>query len=541
MLYLLFTAIFIIPALLGIGTISEKIFGKNYSYLSIKILFGILTLSVVWAFAAFFIPINLHTEVVTLSLGLIGFYYFRVYNDLSNFILENKNFLFPLLLTIVFAGSFYPFILDHFGYYVTTIKWINEFGLVKGISNLDLLLGQMSVWHIFQAGFSSFSDVFLRLNTVLLIIYIIYVFEKKSWVHLCFIPILFLFAQSPSPDLPSVIFSLIILNEIFSGNKDSYFLFALSAYTFAIKPTMIWVPLFALLYALLVQKEKLKTLIPGILILALFVFKNIWTFGYPIFPVQIGDLGISWKPNHETLKISSEVAIQKTFDMQYSVSEINNFGAFDYIKNWLTLKGIKSLIHISFLISIIVFTLFAISKKKKIYTFLWVSILIKSALVLLFSAQYRFFIDVFFVLAFVLLFEKITRKNAILSFSVLGLAFSIFLSFPTLLKTLVPSFRLGHFMLGFDKKQIIIPSHFQLKEYKTHQIGNLKFNVVEGYSFSFDIPTPAISPVFLKEYDEAGIFPQKISHDIKDGFIWRKMTDAEHLQLKKILEERKNK
>jgi hypothetical protein len=45
------------------------------------------------------------------------------------------------------------------------------------------------------------------------------------------------------------------------------------------------------------------------------------------FPVSIIDLGVSWKPNPEVLKISSQYAIQKTYDMQYSYEEIQKFSA----------------------------------------------------------------------------------------------------------------------------------------------------------------------------------------------------------------------
>ncbi|WP_449401402.1 LIC_10190 family membrane protein [Chryseobacterium wanjuense] len=165
-------------------------------------------------------------------------------------------------LIILFCGSFYPYILDHFGYYVPTIKWLTEFGIIKGISNLDLTLGQMSVWHIFQSGFSNFSDPFLRINSILLIIYTLYIIEKKSWIQLCFVPVLLLFSQSPSPDLPVIIFSLIILNEIVKENKNTSLLFAFSVFVFSIKPTMIWLPILSFLYSIFIIKSNIKNLTP---------------------------------------------------------------------------------------------------------------------------------------------------------------------------------------------------------------------------------------------------------------------------------------
>jgi len=44
----------------------------------------------------------------------------------------------------------------------------------------------MSVWHIFQAGFSHLADPFLRSNSLLLLIYLIYCLEKKRLAAFCF-------------------------------------------------------------------------------------------------------------------------------------------------------------------------------------------------------------------------------------------------------------------------------------------------------------------------------------------------------------------
>jgi len=537
MLYILFSCIFLLPVLSGFGKLNEFFLGRFNSSLSGKLLSGIFLISLIWLGLAFFIPINFAVESVTILVGLSSFFYFKIYKSFWTFFSGNYKIFVPVFLVVLFSGSFFPFILDHFGYYIPTIQWISGFGLVKGISNLDLLLGQMSVWHIFQAGFSHFSDPFLRMNTIILVVYLVYIFEKKSWLHLFFVPVLFLFVQTPSPDLPVIIFSLIILNEIFSGNRNSSFLFAFSALVFAIKPTMIWLPVFIFLHTILILKSNFKFIFSGSLVIILFIIKNLWCFGFPIFPVQIADLGISWKPNPELLKISSQTAIEKTFDMQYKYSEIQHFSVFQYIKNWFFLKGIKSKIHILFIVSLAILTFYSFIKKNKIVSVLCIAVLFKSLLVLVFSAQYRFFIDVFFVIVFVLFYQKSDFWKSFFGFTVLSIFFLGFLSFPNLVKTVFPSFKLGQFMMGFQKEQFIKPSYFEWKKYKTHQIGNLKFNVVEKYPFSFDVPIPAISPEFLKEDFDAGIFPQQNSENIKDGFHWKKLSPEEKLQLAEILKE----
>lgn len=528
MILLLLSTILLLPVFMGTGKMMESFSGKIADGISGKILPGILGISVLWTVLSFFIPLNIYVELPTIAVGLAYFFRNSLYRAFSAF--SKKE----ILLTgttagmILFCGSFYPYILDHFGYYVPTIKWLTEFGLVKGISNLDLTLGQMSVWHIFQAGLSNFSDLFLRINTILLVVYALYIVENKSWLQLCFVPVLFLFSQSPSPDLPVIVFSLIILDQILKGNENTMILFAFSVFVFAIKPTMIWLPLLSILYSILIIKSRLTNFIPGVFIALLFFIKNIWTFGYPVFPLALGDLNVSWKPNPEVLKISSQFAIQKTYDMQYSYEEIQRFSLFDYIKNWIFLEGIKSKIHLLFIFSILAFVIFSFIKKNRIINLICISILVKSILVLLFSAQYRFFIDVFFVIFFMIFMDYFNRKKSIAVFSVLSLMFIGSITLPGILQTYLPSFRPGSFMGKFEVEQLYRPSTYHYNNYASYRLGNLKFNVSKKYPFNFDTELPAISESYISDDVKAGIFPQRCDpQNMKKGFIWKKLNHEE--------------
>lgn len=541
MLLILFSSILIIPVLMGWGKIMENISGILFQGISGKILSGILGISLIWTLLSFFYPLNIYVETVSILLGLFFFFKNGLYQNFYQFSKKDFTLMSAATLIIILTGSYYPYILDHFGYYIPTLQWLTEYGLVKGISNVDLTLGQMSVWHIFQAGFSNFSDPFLRINAVLLIIYTIYIIERKNWIHLCFLPVLLLFSQSPSPDLPVIIFSLIILNELITGNRNITLLFAFSVFVFAIKPTMIWLPLLVFLSAVFIFKNNFRQLLLGILILLLFFIKNIWTFGFPVFPIAIGDLGISWKPNPEVLKTSSQFAIMKTYDMQYTYEEIQKFSTADHIKNWFSLEGIKSKINILFILSLIIFSVFAWIKKKKLITLICISLLIKSILILAFSAQYRFFIDVFFVIFFVLFHEYFNQKKSIIVFSALSLFFISMLSFPAFIQKYIPSFRVGSFMTGFEKEQLYKPSTYEYYQFNTFKIGNFKFNVSHNYPYSFDTPLPAVTPFYIFDDIKAGIFPQlSDKNDLKKGFIWKKMTSEEKKEAQKVINNIKN-
>lgn len=536
MLTILLSAVILIPVLMGWGNITSAVLRSCISGMAGKILSGILGVTIVFTILAFFHPLNIYIEIPVLLIGLLFFFKDHLYKEFSVFSKRDYGLILMIALIIVFCGSFYPFVLDHFGYYIPTIKWLTEFGIVKGISNLDLTLGQMSVWHIFQGGFSNVSDPFLRINTILLIIYTLYIVEKKTWVQLVFIPVLLLFSQSPSPDLPVIVFSLIILNEIIKKTAPAPFLFCLSVFAFTIKPTMIWLPVLSLFYSVFIIKSNLKKLIPGIAVAFLFFIKNIYTFGYPVFPVSILDFGVSWKPNPEVLKISSRFAIQKTYDMQYSYEEIQKFSPFDYIKNWFFLKGIKSKINILFIISLTAFIIFTLFKKNRITTLICISLIIKSIMVLLFSAQYRFFTDVFFAIFFILLMDYFNKKTSMVIFSVLSIAVISFLSLPAILQTYVPSFRPGSFMGKFEMKQLYEPSEYHYNKFQSYRIGNLQFNVAKKYPFSFDTPLPAISESYLYNDVKAGIFPQRIDEqNISKGFMWKTLNDQEKKEAGKII------
>jgi hypothetical protein len=540
MILLLLSSVLIISVLAGWGKIMEGLFGNLSTGISGSILNGILGLSLLWMVAAFFIPINIYVEIPFVLTGLLFFFKKKLYQESLRFSKKDIVLIAIISVLILYSSSFHPFLLDHFGYYVPTIKWLTEYGMVKGISNLDLTLGQMSVWHIFQTGFSGFSDPFLRINAILLIVYSLYIFERKSWIQLCFIPVLLLFSQSPSTDLPVIILSLIVLNEIITGNKNISLLFAYSVFIFSIKPTMIWLPILVFLCSFFIFKPNYKNVIFGCFILLLFFIKNLWTFGYPVFPVAIGDIMASWKPNPEVLKISSQYAILKTYDMQYTYEEIQKFSAYDSIKNWFTLDGIKSKINILFILSLVVFTVFALIKKQKIITLICISLLIKSAFVLSFSAQYRFFIDVFFVIFFIL-FTHLNKKKSFAFFSIASLLVISFLSFPDLIRQYIPSFKPGNFMVGFKKEQLYKPSAYHYNKFETFRIGNLKFNVSKNYPFNFETPIPTISQGYVLDDVNAGIFPQYIDEkNIKKGFIWKQLTEQEKKEAANVINNIKN-
>ena len=231
------------------------------------------------------------------------------------------------------------------------------------------------------------------------------------------------------------------------------------------------------------------------------------------------------------MRISSEIALLKTYDMQFSIEEISRFSTLDFILNWFTLYGIKAVIHWLFVIILLFFTVFIFIRKEKILWILWFSVLIKVFFVLWFSAQYRFFIDIFFVVIFVMLRAMVKENIMKKSFVILMMIMILGLSLPQFIQKIVPSFRVAYFMKGFSINQLWKPSYYEYAKVKTYKVGNLKFNVPIDYPFVFDSALPAITISDLEGYYQMGIFPQLYGEAIDKGFRWGILTETERQEL----------
>src|SRR5699024_656434 len=139
------------PALLGWGALVQRLLKAESTGLALTIITGVLSVTIVFVLLAFFIPLNIYVEFLAVAIGFSAFFYLKMYRPLLSFMSAEWRLFVPLATIVIFVGSFYPFILDHFGYYIPSVKWLAEVGLTRGIANLDMILGQMSFWHIFQA------------------------------------------------------------------------------------------------------------------------------------------------------------------------------------------------------------------------------------------------------------------------------------------------------------------------------------------------------------------------------------------------------
>ena len=545
MIYLLLSLLVLLPLLFGWGKLTSRLLGFTFTSLWVILTAGIVSITTVASVVAFFFPLGITFEVGVIAIGFTGL--FLAKKDFLSVITLLKN---RWLLVFLFFGiaitSFAPFINDHFSYYASTIKWMSEYGLVKGIANINLILGQQSSWHIFQASFDDILDPFLRINLVLYTIFVLYIFEKKLWNLLLFIPFFFLFLHSPSPDLPLYIFSILLVVELFKTDYSKNFsvIWLLSVFIFTLKPTVFWLPLFVFLLGFKTNKQLLfsiKNILLTVVLVSLFFIKQIWVFGDFIFPIHSNLIDVSWKPSTFLLELSNKNGLLKTYDYQYTISEINSWSTSDKIIKWLTLNGFKKIINTGILLVVVGFGFLAIKKRNTKLILLWVCITLKTIVVFYFSGQYRFMIDaVLPLIALVLL--SITIKPILskgITLAGIGLVFIIFL-FPKILQENVSSFYVGQLMGKPSAKQLIKPLEYNINNYNQHTVTNFTFNTPSNYHLMHDVPLPCLTSYSLKEYYVAGVFPCAYDdNNFKKGFYLKKLSPAEKEKIKSILKDYK--
>ncbi|WP_394369283.1 LIC_10190 family membrane protein [Faecalibacter bovis] len=313
----------------GFGSLINKYFQVN-NLLSLKLLIGILFIGIISLISSIVIPLNINYEIVISLAGIILAIYYKFWKVEFKF---NYSFIIPAVITCLIA-SMDSFIYDTYSYYLPTIRFLDDFGLLKGLGNFDFNLGQTSLWHIIQASTNNTIDLSYKLNAYLIIIYLIYIYENNLKKYIIFLPLFYLFVASPSPDLPIFVLSIItILNWIIYKNEDSIrYGLLLSAFLVLIKPIAFVLPIFFLIISLKNYNNYLKLyFIVGCLAI-LFFIKNIILTGNFTFPIGFGNISeLPFSVPVELYRIS-------TLEGRYILLDTENKIEFSEFLNWSSVQ-----------------------------------------------------------------------------------------------------------------------------------------------------------------------------------------------------------
>jgi hypothetical protein len=566
MLLILLSWLYIAFTTINFGVLTDRIIvlkNKNFAITSFLGLFSITILASIWAV---FGRINIEFHLLLLLSNLIIFYKFKnsivticitFWHNIIQLSWGFKIYLLIISILILAQCSKLPYVIDNESYYIQTIKWINEYGFVKGIANLHLYLGQSSGWHVAQSVFN-FSFLYERFNDLsgfCLILSVFFSVEKLdlyyknnnfNYLFIGVFPLassfLFQFISAPSPDIPIYVLTFIILFyflENFRNCTSEQFnlIVILILFMLYIKSTSL---VFVLLIpALLLQNRRFlhkKLLVPGAItfvVLVLFVTKNMIVSGSVFFPSTLLE---PFAMNYSIPKAieSDYYKMIKYYGYNVTQAQFQAMSFTELLKNWLSMPKINGIFNkLSLvLVAIVTFFIFKYQNKK---SFWLIYILMVLQLILLFSTspQFRFFTN--FILFFGLFFVIcIFRNKTVITSSLLLSIIPVFITvlFPLQLKVLTNN----KFMSqtdSFPVKAIIFPlENTKINTtFDVFEIGNLKYNSPVENDFFYGTGNGDLPCVNKKQIDyyekHFKIIPQLRTNDLKDGFYSKKIVTDE--------------
>ena len=319
-------------------------------HFSIVCISGMLVLSFLTTLFCLFIPLGFISNLIILGLALFAVYFTR-----QHFVADVKFHLgelrkTPLLLVFLFLVFLFIIgYLSHLGsslhddglYYSTSIKWLQEYGTVKGLCLINPRIGFNSAWLILQANFGFqflHTGLFNDLNGLVYLYFFIYFLQAVNRLHkgdrsvsnllqaLFFLPLLILHTaatsdfwvynsnmiSAPSADLTTcLLISLVFILFLKSGeesateNQDQRLIVFYSFSLIPIKLSAAPVLLFP--FFILIKSVRTGEMRRGLIIVLSFsgllipwLIRNILLSGWLIFPFTGLDIfHFDWKAPYE--------------------------------------------------------------------------------------------------------------------------------------------------------------------------------------------------------------------------------------------------
>lgn len=460
-----------------------------------------------------------------------------------------------LTILVVMQSATKPIIIDNETYYIETIKWLNEFGIVKGLANLHIFFGQMSGWHLLQSGFNFgfISHSLNDLNGFLMLIFMFFslhhlnrFFQTRITMDLFLglIPVgnlfFFQFVSAPSPDLPVFLISQIIFYLFYRNyidyQNDFKILFILVLLLILIKITVA--PLLILPAVLLIKHKLFKqeitfSFLIAFTVLSAYFLKNYLVSGYLFYPTEfLGSLlNPDWKTAPELQRFFFKEISEHAISLENS-GEIQKLTTFDYFKNWLLEPGLRSIFNKLIIILLLIFPLYI--RKNKTLFWLYIYALIQFGILFFTSPQYRFFMPLITGMSLYILAKLLLNSpQKVIPFF---MVFSLTCFIPLLFSINVSNWKNSSFMpdelSAYQIESLIFPAENSMYEfnYETVSEGNLEYNSPVGQKEFFWITGDGELPCVNKEMIDFfkkwhHIRPQLRTGNVKDGFYAEKLNE----------------
>lgn len=469
--------------------------------------------------------------------------YLSLWQQIKNLPKALKIFLTIVVSLILIQAVSNATLIDNETYYIQTIKWLNEFGFVKGLANLHPFFAQASGWHILQSAFSfsylpfsnnDLNGFCLLLGNLFAAFRLHDYFKNGHRINLWFglLPLanvfLFSFSNVPSPDLAVAVLSMVLFYYFIHSEDEEAMTFnvllLLTIFIVYIKITALPLVLLPLLFFTIhFKKMTLKinrSLLIGLLVFILFAIKNTILTGLPLFPSLLFQkiVAVDYALPMSLYDFSFETS--KCYSFFISSQTYAESNGFQIFLAWLN----HSFINIFILILLLVIPYFIkrFFDSKAVWT-LYGLMIFQFVFIWFTSPQFRFMIP--FAMLFCLLLISLmlpTEKKIYMSFFA-----SIFL---ILFLMMVPP-RLGqhHTKMTFSNdsfsvRKLLYPNpNSNLKTtFEAKTIGNLQYFSPEPTVYIWATGDGALPCVNAKQIQyfkkRLGIFPQCRTDNIKDGF-----------------------
>jgi len=521
---------------------------KNTATLLFTGLFSVAILAGIWAI---FGRIHWEFQLALLLLnGLIllwnrhnvGEYLGAFYLEFQSISKPKKLLLGLLVLTYALICSVPAYFPDNEIYYLQTIKWLNEYGLVKGLANLHLFFGQTSGWHILQSAFS-FSFLGLGLHTLngfcLLVANWYAISNTENPKTAVFIPIanilLFPFIAVASPDLAVVAIGFVIFHlflEAFDRCSAAQFhtVVLLCLFVVYIKITaapILLLPFFLWIHHFKVLAKKVAFgYVTALLVFGLLVVKNVLLTGYPLFPLlafqDTFQLDYALPPEIHTFAFNPA----RRFDFFISHADYQQLDGLQILIRWLFYSGLGSVLNVAIVLLMLVVPFLKAFAQLK-YRLLYVAMSVQLLLLFATSPQARFILHFAVFFAVVLVAQWIRNGKIVVA---LGGITSVLLLSLGIFGWHYPSRNVVFSGQSFSLLNLAIPATDSNLKTSYHQasIGNLDYHSPDADTYIWATgngPLPCVNQRQLQYLQyKTGYIPQLRTHHLKDGFISVKAT-----------------
>jgi hypothetical protein len=543
------------------GVFLQSILGIKRKTIPITLFLGICTQCFVLNVFSLFIRIGIEVFIINLALSLLLFYYQRKviyqywdetklsFNSLSLF---SKSTLLVLLLLSLLKCAQSPILADNESYYIQTIKWINEYGFMKGLANLHIFFAQTSPFHVLQAGFN-FNFISNRINDLngfILIIssfFYLTIFEKRMnekkethWIGLItlFNVLFFQFINSPSPDFILLVLSQIVFYLFLEEKKSDENFKIITLLILLLIFIKITIAPFILipLYLLVREKKGLLFFISaGTITTLLFIIKNSITSGYPFYPLNLFPLPVDWKVPETILVFITEATNNTGY---FENLKLNQPSYLNKINSWLHLGGINRIFNWGILLLFVLALFTKKIQKQNNYKILYLILAIHFIIILSISPQFRFFLPEFIFLTALFISdfcERIQINQKMICYLLLYLSILPIVAIELVNFKYFTENKLHQRKASLNWTQIFIPSEnssLSKIPFEKRKRRNMEYySPKENFFFwgTTNGPLPCVNKVQLDYFEKYyHIIPQLRTTSLKDGFYSKRIISKNH-------------